>query len=197
MAPERPPGATILFDKDGTLIENVPYNVDPARIRLIRGGHEPIRRLAGAGFDAAIVTNQSGVARGYFTLEDLDAVRDRVAALLAELGMSLRGFYACPHLPTGSVPAYAIACTCRKPGSGLVRQAIDELGLVAADTWLVGDSWADVLAGRGAGCRTALVGSEWRLGRFLPPGKEPEISVPSLAEAADAILARVPSGVAG
>ena len=61
MAPERPPGGTILFDKDGTLIENVPYNVDPVRIRLIRGGREPIRRLAAAGFDAAIVTNQSGV----------------------------------------------------------------------------------------------------------------------------------------
>ncbi len=189
MAPDPgPAGPTILFDKDGTRVEDVPFNVDPDRIRLVPGGATAIRRLADAGFAAAVVTNQSGVARGYFALRDLDAVRDRLAELLAAQGMRLRGFYACPHLPMGTVREFAVVCDCRKPGPGLVRRAIDELGLVAADTWVVGDSWADIGAGRAAGCRTALVGPEWRLGRHLPPGRQPELSAPDLATVADAIL---------
>ena len=192
MAPEHDGGSgqpTILFDKDGTLIEDVPYNVDPARVRLARGAEASLRRLAAAGFAAAVVTNQTGVARGYFTLRDLDAVRDRLAELLAEQGVTLRGFYACPHFPMGSVPEFAIACDCRKPGGGLVRQAVDELGLVASRTWVVGDSWADIAAVRSAGCRTLLVGPEWRLGAFLPPGRRPDFAVPDLASGIEVILA--------
>ncbi|HEY5628772.1 MAG TPA: HAD family hydrolase [Candidatus Limnocylindrales bacterium] len=179
---------TILFDKDGTLIEDVPYNVDPERIRLAPGARPALRRLADAGFAAAVVTNQTGVARGFFTLRDLDGVRDRMMALLGEQGVELRGFYACPHFPMGTVAEFAIACDCRKPGGGLVRRAIAELGLVASETWVVGDSWADVAAGRSAGCRTVLVGPEWRLGAYLPPGRRPEVALPDLAAGIDAIL---------
>jgi D-glycero-D-manno-heptose 1,7-bisphosphate phosphatase len=181
---------TILFDKDGTLIEDIPYNVDPARIRLATGAAAGLRRLGAAGFAAAVVTNQTGVARGLFTLGDLDAVRDRIAELLGAQGLALRGFYACPHFPMGSVAEFAIACDCRKPGGGLVRRAIAELGLVASDTWVVGDSWADVAAGRSAGCRTVLVGPEWWLGRFLPPGRRPDVAVPDLATGIEVILER-------
>jgi D-glycero-D-manno-heptose 1,7-bisphosphate phosphatase len=188
---------TILFDKDGTLIEDVPYNVDPAQVRLAPGVAASLRRLAAAGFAAAVVTNQSGVARGYFTLRDLDAVRDRLAVLLAELGVPLRGFYACPHLPMGSVAQYAIACDCRKPGGGLVRQAVEELGLAASATWMVGDSWADVAAGRSAGCRTLLVGPEWRLGALLPPGRRPDVAVPDLPAGIEVILEDLRAAEAG
>lgn len=152
------------------------------------GAAAPLRRLADAGFAAAVVTNQTGVARGYFTLADLEGVRARIAELLAELGVPLRGFYACPHFPMGSVAEFAIACDCRKPGGGLVRQALRDLGLVASETWVVGDSWADVAAGRSAGCRTALVGPEWRLGGLLPPARRPDVAVPDLPEAIDVIL---------
>ena len=140
-----------------------------------------------------MITNQSGVARGYFTLTDLGPVRDRISVLLADSGMRLRAFYVCPHQPMGSVPEYAVACDCRKPGSGLVRRALDELGLQPGETWMVGDSWADVAAGRGAGCLTALVGPEWRLGHLLPPGREPQIVAPDLATAVNAILGEHPA----
>ncbi len=191
-----PPGRTVLFDKDGTLIEDVPFNVDPARIRLVPGVEASLRRLGAAGFAAAVVTNQPGVARGYFTLRDLDAVRDRVAGLLVEQGVTLRGFYACPHFPMGSVAEFAIACDCRKPGGGLVRRALEELRLVAAETWMVGDSWADVAAGRSAGCRTLLVGPEWRLGALLPPGRRPEVAAPDLPTGIEVILERLDDGQA-
>ncbi|HEY4753391.1 MAG TPA: HAD-IIIA family hydrolase, partial [Candidatus Limnocylindrales bacterium] len=180
---------TVLFDKDGTLIDDVPFNVDPALIRLAPGAAAALRRLGDAGFAAAVVTNQPGVALGYFGLRDLEAVHGRLEQLLADQGVRLRGFYACPHHPRGSVGAFAIACRCRKPGGGLVRRAVRELGLVAADTWVVGDSWADVAAGRSAGCRTVLVGPEWRLGHLLPPGRQPEVAVPALADGIGAILA--------
>ena len=179
---------TILFDKDGTLIVDVPFNVDPALVHLAPSVGPALRRLADAGYAAAVVTNQPGVARGYFTLAQLDAVRVRLSELLAEQGMSLRGFFACPHHPRGVVAEFAVACDCRKPGRGLAQRAIEELGLRADETWLVGDSWADVAAGRGAGCRTALIGPEWRLAPFLPPGRRPEIAAPDFASGVDAML---------
>jgi histidinol-phosphate phosphatase family protein len=187
---------TVLFDKDGTLIEDVPFNVDPALIRLAPGAAAALRRLGDAGFAAAVVTNQPGVALGYFGLRDLEAVSGCLARLLAEQGVRLRGFYACPHHPRGSVREFAIACRCRKPGGGLVRRAVRELGLVAEDTWVVGDSWADVAAGRSAGCRTVLVGPEWRLGHLLPPGRRPDVAVPAFADGMDTILATMPASAA-
>lgn len=180
---------TVLFDKDGTLIEDVPYNVDPALIRFAPGTEGALERLAAAGFAAAVVTNQSGIARGYFSLRDLEPVRERLAAMLGALGVPLAGFYACPHLPRGTVAEFAVVCECRKPGTGLVRRAISELRLDAPTTWLVGDTWADIAAGRAAGCRTILVGPEWRLASTLPPVRQPDAAVPDLSAAIDVILA--------
>jgi histidinol-phosphate phosphatase family protein len=197
-APAEPGGVqpTVLFDKDGTLVDDVPFNVDPALIRLAPGAAAALRRLGDAGFAAAILTNQPGVALGYFELRDLEVVHGRLDELLAEQGVRLRGFYACPHHPRGGVREFAIACRCRKPGGGLVRRAVRELGLVAADTWMVGDSWADVAAGRSAGCRTVLVGPEWRFGHLLPPGRQPDVAVPGLGDGIDAILATLPAAAA-
>lgn len=179
---------TVLFDKDGTLIEDVPYNVDPALIRFAPGTAAALGRLAAAGFAAAVVTNQSGVARGYFSLGDLEPVRERLAEMLGALGVPLAGFYACPHLPRGTVPEFAVVCECRKPAAGLVWRAIAELGLDAPTTWLVGDTWADVAAGRAAGCRTILVGREWQLASTLPPLRQPDAAAPDLSAAVDVIL---------
>src|SRR3954451_23499604 len=93
--------AVVFIDKDGTLIEDLPYNVDPARVRFAPGAREAIRRLGGAGIELAVITNQSGVARGYFGLEDLDRLGEPLASEIAALGGRLAGFYACPHLPDG------------------------------------------------------------------------------------------------
>jgi D-glycero-D-manno-heptose 1,7-bisphosphate phosphatase len=188
-AEERTASAPVLFlDKDGTLIEDLPYNVDPGRVRFAPGARDAIRQLAAAGFRFAVVTNQSGVARGYFSEADLSRLHQHLGGMLDELGADLAGFYVCPHLPTG-VNEYAIVCDCRKPAPGLLQRAARELGVELRDSWFIGDTWMDVAAGRQAGCRTILVGPEHHLGRILPPGRRPDHAVPDLTGAARIILA--------
>jgi D-glycero-D-manno-heptose 1,7-bisphosphate phosphatase len=175
---------TVIFiDKDGTLIEDLPYNVDPRRIRLAPGAQEALAIWAERGWPMAIITNQSGVARGYFTLEDLDAVADHLEAVITDAGGTWGGFYACPHLPEG-INEYAIDCECRKPAPGMIRDAAAKLGASPEESWFIGDTWMDMAAGRAVGCRTILVGREWRDGDSYPAEAQPDHAVPDLAEAA-------------
>lgn len=163
----------IFLDKDGTLIEDVPYNVDPALIRLMPGVGEVLRSLQEAGFALVVVTNQSGVARGLFPESALGGVEARLRELLAEDGVTLAGFYACPHHPEGTVPEYAQDCDCRKPGPGLLRRAAGELNLDLDASWMVGDILNDIEAGRRAGCRAVLLDlggeTEWVPGPYRTP----------------------------
>jgi len=178
----------LLVDKDGTLIEDLPYNVDPSRVRFARGAREAVRRLGAAGWELAIVTNQSGVARGYFEMPDVERLADHLRDEVAALGSGLAGFYVCPHLAEGDVAPYARACACRKPLPGLLEQAAAELGLDLRGSWFVGDTWMDVAAGHAAGCRTALVGPEWRDRSTHPPGVEPDLAVPDLLAVVNHVL---------
>jgi D-glycero-D-manno-heptose 1,7-bisphosphate phosphatase len=177
----------VFLDKDGTLIEDLPYNVDPRRIRLAPGALEAVRLWADHGWPIAIVTNQSGVARGYFSLAALDAVAEHLETLVRRLGADWRGFYACPHLPDG-INEYGIDCECRKPAPGLIRQAATELGVDARESWFIGDTWMDMAAGRAAGCRTVLVGPEWRRASAYPAEAQPDHAVPDLLSAARLVV---------
>jgi histidinol-phosphate phosphatase family protein len=183
----------VFLDKDGTLIEDLPYNVDPRRIRLAPGAREAVRLWAEHGWRIAIATNQSGVARGYFTLEELDAVSRHLESTVGELGAGWAGFYACPHLPEG-INEYAIECDCRKPAPGMIRTAAAELGVDPAECWFIGDTWMDMGAGRAAGCRTILVGPEWRLADSYPETARPNHAVPDLLAAARITLGLTTSG---
>ncbi len=164
----------VFLDKDGTLVRDVPYNVDPARMELMPGAAEGLRELQRAGYRLVVVSNQSGVARGYFGEEDLVAVRERLRQLLAEACVALDGFYYCPHHPQGRVAEYAIACACRKPAPGLLMRAAREQGLVLEQSWMIGDILDDVEAGRRAGCQTILIDNgnetEWVMSRLREPG---------------------------
>src|SRR5207244_1039296 len=106
--------------KDGTLIENVPFNVDPARIRLQPGALGCLKTLAARGYALVVVTNQSGVALGHYSLPEVQCVKASMTAQLAEQGVTLDGFYFCPHHPAGTVQPFAIECDCRKPNPGLL-----------------------------------------------------------------------------
>ena len=173
----------IFLDKDGTLIEDLPYNVDPRRIRLAPGAREAVRTWAGQGWPIAIATNQSGVARGYFTLDDLEAVAAHLKATVEGLGGTWAGFWACPHLPDG-LNEFAVDCDCRKPAPGMIREAVAHLDVRPEDCWFIGDTWMDMAAGRAAGCRTILVGPEWRRVSSYPPEARPDHAVPDIAAAA-------------
>jgi D-glycero-D-manno-heptose 1,7-bisphosphate phosphatase len=186
-------GRTVFLDKDGTLIEDLPYNVEPARIRLAPGSRAGLRMLGAAGYGIVVITNQSGVERGYFTEADLARVHEHLAAELQVLGARLDGFYFCPHEPVDDeLDRYA--CDCRKPLPGLVHRAARDLDLVVEGSWFVGDTWMDVLAGRRAGCRTILIGEEYRLAPTFPPHRRPDHAVPDLLAAARIILAEDGTG---
>jgi histidinol-phosphate phosphatase family protein len=178
----------VFLDKDGTLIEDVPYNIDPARIRLTAGAGDALRRLHAAGYRLIVVSNQSGVAHGYFAEEPLAGVEARLRELLASEGVPLDGFDYCPHHPKGSVARYAVACDCRKPAPGMLRRAIDTHGLDETACWFIGDILDDVEAGRRAGCRTILLDNGHETEWVMTPWREPHYRADDLAEAAEIIL---------
>jgi histidinol-phosphate phosphatase family protein len=150
----------VFLDKDGTLIEDVPYNVDPSRIRLTPGAPGALQLLSGEGFRLIVVTNQSGVGRGYFEESALAAVEEELRRLVRLAGAEIHGFYYCPHLPVEELEGGEEPCACRKPLPGLLYAAAAEHGIDLEESWLVGDIVDDVEAGRRAGCRTVLVGEQ-------------------------------------
>jgi D-glycero-D-manno-heptose 1,7-bisphosphate phosphatase len=183
----RPSGAArrpfVFLDKDGTLVEDLPYNVDPRRVRFVQAADDAIGLFADAGLPLAICSNQSGVARGYYSLQDLGGLARHLHDELAVRAGELAAMYACPHLPRASGP-WAIVCDCRKPATGLLTRAADELGADLAASWMIGDTWMDVAAGKSAGCRAILVGPEWRTAGSLPAARRPDAAVPDLLGAA-------------
>lgn len=128
------------LDRDGTIIEDVDYISRPENVRLLPGAAEAIRSLNDAGVPVIVVSNQSGIGRGYFTYEDFERVQARVEELLrAEGNAHLHAVYICPHAP--SDPS---ACSCRKPSVGLFQRAALEHELDLAGSWFAGDKWRDV-----------------------------------------------------
>jgi histidinol-phosphate phosphatase family protein len=182
-------GAPAVFlDKDGTLLEDVPYNVDPGRMRLMGTAAEALGRLGDAGYALVVVSNQSGVGRGLFPEEALEPVGERLHELFLRAGARLAGFYFCPHVPEDQDPLHGVTCDCRKPAPGLLRRAAVDLGLDLAASWMLGDILDDVEAGNRAGCRSILVGSEHETEWVWTPGRRPWGMAPDLATAAGLLL---------
>lgn len=179
----------VFLDKDGTLIENVPHNVDPQRIRLTPGAIPGLQRLQQLGYLLIAVSNQPGIALGYFSEAALDAAVQHLRALLAKDSIRLAGLYYCPHDPAGASRRYAMHCRCRKPAPGLLLAAAHIHDVDLDQSWLIGDILNDIEAGARAGCRTVLLDNgnetEWKRGPF----RDPTCRAPDLAEAARCIEA--------
>lgn len=163
----------IFFDKDGTLIPNIPYNIDSERIELSVNAHAGINALYHAGFQLFVVSNQSGIAKGFFKETALANVKSKIEALLLPLGVQLSGFYFCPHHPDGCVYEYSKVCSCRKPAPGLLFQAAKEHKIDLSLSWMIGDILNDIEAGNRAGCKSILInnGGEtmWQHGQYRSP----------------------------
>jgi histidinol-phosphate phosphatase family protein len=169
------PPAAVLLDRDGTLVVDVPYNGDPSRVEPVPGARAALDRLRGAGLPLAVVSNQSGVARGLMTSEQVAAVNRCVEELLGPFAAVL----VCEHGPDDG-------CRCRKPRPGLVLEAARRLGVDPAACVLVGDIGADVDAALAAGARPLLVPTAATRGEEV--ARAPEV-VPDLDTAADLVLA--------
>lgn len=174
----------IFLDKDGTLIEDLPYNVDPRTMMLTRGAGAGLRILTRLGYRLLVVSNQSGVARGYFNEAAMPAVQRHLTELLEHEQVRLAGFYYCPHHPDGTVPRYSVECDCRKPMPGMLLRAAAEHAIDLAASWMIGDILDDIEAGKSAGCRTILIANGNETEWHISPQRIPDFIVPDLHAAA-------------
>ncbi len=147
----------LFLDRDGTLVHPRHYPSRPEQLHLYLGIGPTLRALQSAGLRMVIITNQAGIARGYFTEADLQRMHTHLTNELAHIGVHVDGIYHCPHHPEGVIPELAIHCKCRKPQPGMLLQAARDLNLDLEHSWFVGDILDDVEAGNRAGCRTILV----------------------------------------
>ncbi len=182
----------VFIDRDGTISEEVGYVNHPSRYKVFPFAAEAVRRLNEAGWRAVLVTNQAGVARGYFAEEMIGAVHDILIRELAREGARLDAIYYCPHHPSVGDERYRIDCECRKPKPGLVFRAAGELEIDLAASWMVGDRDGDVEMARNAGLRAAFVltgygRGEWEYGRARWK-HQPDLIAENLLEAVEAIV---------
>lgn len=178
----------VFLDRDGTLIEERNYLSDPDNVKLIDGAPEALKALAGAGFLLLMVTNQSGVARGYFTMEDVIKVNNQVEKLLERKGAYLDGAYVCPHYEKGVIPEYAIRCNCRKPRPGLALKAVKDWDLDLSMCYMIGDKLADVEFGLNIGAKSSYL---VQTGHKIETNSNSGIIVKSIFEAGQDIISKV------
>jgi len=181
----------LFIDRDGTISEEVGYVNHPSRYKVFPYSAEAIRRLNKAGWISVLVTNQAGVARGYFAEDMIGAVHEILTRELAEGGARLDAIYYCPHHPSVGAEPYRTDCDCRKPKPGLVLRAAQELDIDLTRSWMVGDRYSDVEMAHNAGLRAAFVLSgygrgEWEYGRARWKLK-PELVAETLLETVGAI----------
>ena len=182
------------IDRDGCLTEEVGYVNHASRIRLLPRTAEAVRRLNAAGMPAVMVTNQAGIARGYFSADVLRAANEAVERQLAEGHARLDGLYVCTHHPTEGAPPYRAECDCRKPRPGLLLRAARELDLDLAASVMIGDRISDVAVGQSVGAAGVLVLTGYGLGEWEHQRQgwalKPDHVADDLLDAVDWALAR-------
>jgi D-glycero-D-manno-heptose 1,7-bisphosphate phosphatase len=177
----------IFLDKDGTLVNDIPYNVDPSLLVLAPGAAAGLRLMARLGYALFVVSNQAGVAKGIFPESALPAVEQGLHRLLQRQGVALADFFYCPHHPAGTVARYAVDCDCRKPQPGMLLQAARRHGIDLAESWMIGDILDDIEAGHRAGCRSILIDNGNETEWLMSAARQPELTVANLYCAARAI----------
>lgn len=182
----------VFIDRDGTISEEVGYVNHASRYRVFPFAAEAVRTLGEAGWLAILVTNQAGVARGYFKEELIGNVHSVLAQELERGGARLDAIYYCPHHPSVGEPPYRQDCNCRKPRPGLIRRAAEDFGLDLARCWMIGDRYSDTELARNAGVHSAFVLSGYGRGELEHQSHgwqhRPDLIAEDLLEAVRAIV---------
>ena len=183
------------LDRDGTIIVEKGYLSDPAQIELIPGSAAAIGRLNEAGYLVFGLSNQSGVAKGLFSVQAVLSINRRVMEMVSDEGGKIEEILFCPHHPQGSVAKYAVTCDCRKPAAGMVEKVKSQYAIEPVDTLVVGDKIVDVELGRAIGARSALVETGYGISemeKIMADGlNEPDVYAKNLAEAVSVLLGGV------
>ena len=185
----------VFLDRDGTVNEQMGYINHISRFHLLPDAAVAIKRLNDKGIPVVIVSNQSGLARGYFPPSLLDEVHNKMNSLLAREGAHVDGIYFCPHHPEAKEEKYRMTCDCRKPKTGMLLMAADEMGLDLSKSFLVGDRWSDIRCAEKAGCTSVLVLTGYGRGDYEFVGSSQQIQASHVAEnlsnAVDWILEKI------
>ena len=177
----------VFLDRDDTIIEDPGYISDPAQIKLLGGVVESLRRLQKMGFKLIVVTNQSAVARGIVSEEVLEQIHERLQNLLIRRRIHLDGIYYCPYHPEGVIAKYRRESEFRKPGSGMLLQAAEDMDVDLEHSWMIGNSYSDITAGAGAGCKTILISSSAKLPGRSRGEARPDKTAANIKEAVNII----------
>ena len=182
----------VFIDRDGTISEEVGYVNHPSRYRVFPYSAEAVRTLNEAGWLAILVTNQAGVARGYFAEEMIGSVHNLLRQELERGGARLDAIYYCPHHPSVGDAPYRLDCDCRKPRPGLIHRAAEDFEIDLARSWMVGDRYGDMELAHNAGVRAAFVLSGYGRGEYefqrAAWRREPDLVAEDLLEAARRIV---------
>jgi D-glycero-D-manno-heptose 1,7-bisphosphate phosphatase len=180
----------VILDRDGTLIVERNYLGSPDGVELVANAAEALRRFKELGWGRLVVTNQSGIGRGYFTRDMVDAIHAHMIALFAQYGAEVDGIYVCPHTPEDD-------CDCRKPKTGLVLKAAADWGFEPSDCFFVGDKPCDVDLGRVLGGSTILVLTGYGKEHYQNGSARPDFVVRDLNEAVEVVMKTTASRIPG
>ena len=178
----------VFLDRDGTINVDKGFVYRIEDFEFMSGAIEAIRLLNENNFKVVVVSNQSGIARGYYTEEDLQRLHRFINEELAKYGAQIDRFYYCPHHPEAKIERYRLDCDCRKPKPGLLKRAIEDLSIDINRSYLIGDSQSDIEAGKAIGCRTILIVREQGVEGAKPRKQEANWVRSSLKSAVEHIL---------
>jgi histidinol-phosphate phosphatase family protein len=183
--------AAVFLDRDGTINEEVDFVRTPEQLVLLPGASAAVRRLNEAGLVTCVISNQSGVARGFYTEDDLAGIHEKFEADLAGAGARIDRIYYCPHHPTKGLPPYDVACECRKPAPGMLLRGARDFDVDLARSYVVGDRDVDIQAARAVGAHAVLVRTGYgarTLEEIAGTGIAPDYVASDLSDAVTHIL---------